>query len=213
MLAFLAAIAVVGAAAAPTVVNPRQAVVRVVGPNARCFATLYAPGWAVTTAACGSGASHLRTDDGSTHEVQHTTTDGRVTALGAPGAEADAYPPLGLWDFEAAWVQRRAQANMVGIENNAVVTLPLVAPPSAAPERPDAMLAVSPSAGCPLVDGAPLFADDPDGQGAKGERSPSTGKHPYSAGPVIRFRNAGRLILFLGEGKPSPRKASVGPTL
>jgi len=166
MLALLAAVAAVGAEATFTVVNPRPAVVSVLGGKAPCFATLYAPGWAVTTAACGSTAEHLRTDDGMMHQVRRTATDGRVMALSAPGAVANTYAPLGAWDFESAWTQRRAHAELVGLQGGVPVTVAAIAPPPEAPDRPDGMLSVSPSAGCPLVDGAPIFADDPDGQGS-----------------------------------------------
>lgn len=139
---------------------------RVLGGDTPCLATLYAPGWAVTTAACGAAADWLRTDDGAVFEVRRTATDGRVTAIGAPGASASTYPPLGAWDFESAWAQQRAHAELVGLENGVAVTVPLVRPPPEAPNRPDGMMAVSPGSGCPLVDGAPLFADDPDDQGS-----------------------------------------------
>ena len=166
MLALLAAVAAVGAAATSTVVNPRPAVVSVLGGKAPCFATLYAPGWAVTTVACGSNAEHLRTDDGLMHQVRRTATDGRVMALSAPGAVASTYAPLGAWDFESAWTQRRAHAELVGLQDGVPVTVAAIAPPPEAPDRPDGMLSLSPSAGCPLVDGAPIFADDPDAQGS-----------------------------------------------
>ena len=167
MLVLLSALLVSGALAAPTVVNPRPAVAFVSGSDgSSCLATLYAPGFAVTTAACGRSAQQLHTDDGSTYAVTKAMGHGGVAALTVPGATAKAYASIGAWDFEAAWAAQATNAEMVSTAQGAAVTVPVVESPPESPARPAGMMAVSPVSGCPLMDGAPLFADDPSSQGS-----------------------------------------------
>ena len=153
-----------------TPTNARPFVVYVTSPGTRaCLATIYAPQWAVTTRACAelvaSKGAVVTQDDGTALEVAAITAHGTIAALHVP-AHNGTHAVLGSWNFAAAWAAGE-HAEVVGEAPGAgAQTVALQRASATSPARPPGIMAVSPTMGCPMSDGGPIFADDPASQGA-----------------------------------------------